>query len=84
MAKYNLVLKYKPGISNRADYLSRPLEVNWMVKNNKNVTVLPDRLFACTLNLKDLDWEVRQSQEKLPKEWKDQYSLDNLEEGWTR
>ena len=84
MAKYNLVLKYKPGISNRADYLSRPLGVNWMVKNNKNVTVLPDRLFACALNLKDLDREVRQSQEKLPKEWKDQYSLDNLEEGWTR
>jgi hypothetical protein len=46
--------------------------------------VLPDRLFACALNLKNLDQEVRQSQVKLPEEWKDQYSLDNLEEGWTR
>ena len=84
MAEYDLILKHKPGISNRADYLSRPLGVNWMVKNNENVMVLPDRLFTCTLNLKDLDWEVRQSQEKLPKEWMDQYSLDNSEEGWTR
>ena len=39
MAKYDLVLKHKPGTLNRVDYLSRPLGVDWMVKNNKNVTV---------------------------------------------
>ena len=42
MAKYDLVLKHKPGTSNWADYLSRPLGVDQTVKNNKNVMVLPD------------------------------------------
>ena len=84
MAKYNLVLKHKSGTLNRVDYLSRPLGVDRSVKNNANVTVLSDKLFSHTLNLKDLDQEVRQSQEKLPEKWKDQYSLDNLDEGWTR
>ena len=27
---------------------------------------------------------MQQSQEKLPEEWKDQYGLDNSDEGWTR
>ena len=84
MAEYNLVLKHKLGTSNRADYLFRPLGVDRSVKNNENATVLPDQLFARALNLEDLDQEVRQSQEKLPEEWKEQYGLDNSEEGWTR
>ena len=54
------------------------------MKNNENVTVLPDRLFAHALNLEDLDQEVRQSQGKLSEEWKEQYGLINSEEGWTR
>ena len=58
MAKYNLVLRHKPGTSNRADYLSRPLGVDCSMKNNKNVTVLPDQLFAHALNLEDLDQSV--------------------------
>ena len=84
MAEYDLVLKHKPGTSNRADYLSRPLGVDRLVKNNENVMVLPDQLFACALNLEDLDQEVQQSQEKLPKEWEEQYDLIDSEEGWTR
>ena len=84
MAEYDLVLKHKPGTSNRADYLSRPLGVDRSVKNNENVTVLPNWLFACALNLEDLDQEVQQSQGKPSKEWKEQYGLINLEEGWTR
>ena len=84
MAEYDLVLKHKPETSNQVDYLSRPLGVDWTVKSNENVTVLPDWLFACTLNLEDLDQEVQQSQEKLPKEWKDQYSLYESGEGWLR
>ena len=58
MAKYDLMLEHKPRTSNRADYLSRPLGVDRTVKNNENVTVLPDQLFTCTLNLEDLDQEV--------------------------
>ena len=54
------------------------------VKNNENVTVLPNQLFACTLNLEDLDQDVRRSQGKLPEAWKEQYSLDDSGEGWTR
>jgi hypothetical protein len=68
MAEYDLVLRHKPGTSNRADYLSRPLGVDRLVKNNENVTVLPNRLFARALNLEDLDQEVRQSQGKLSEE----------------
>ena len=52
------MLEHKPRTSNRADYLSRPLGVDRTVKNNENVTVLPDQLFTCTLNLEDLDQEV--------------------------
>ena len=78
------MLKHKPGTSNRADYLSRLLGVDRSVKNNENVTVLPDRLFARALNLEDLDHEVRQPQGKLSEEWKEQYGLVNSEEGWTR
>ena len=84
MAEYDLVLKHKPRTLNRADYLSRPLGVDRSVKNNENVTVLPNQLFARALNLEDLDREVRQSQGKLPEEWKEQYGLIDLEEGWTR
>ena len=58
MAKYDLALKHKLGTSNRANYLSRPLGVDQTVKNNENVMVLPDQLFACILNLEDLDQEV--------------------------
>jgi hypothetical protein len=84
MAEYNLVLKHKPGTSNRTDYLSRPLGVDRSVKNNENITVLPDHLFARALNLDNLDQEVRQSQEELPQLWKEQYAIKDLEEGWTR
>ena len=84
MAEYNLVLRHKLGTLNRADYLSRPLGVDCSVKNNKNVTVLPNQLFAHALNLEDLDQEVRQSQGKLSAEWKEQYGLINSEEGWAR
>ena len=54
------------------------------MKNNENVMVLPDQLFACTLNLEDLDQEVRQSQGKLLEAWKEQYGLNDLGEEWTR
>jgi hypothetical protein len=84
MAEYDLVLKHKPGTSNRADCLSRPLGVDHLVKNNENVTMLPDQLFAHALNLEDLDQEVQQSQGKLPEEWKEQYGLNDSDEGWTR
>ena len=84
MAKYDLALKHKLGTSNRANYLSRPLGVDQTVKNNENVMVLPDQLFACTLNLEDLDQEVRQSQGKLLEAWKEQYGLNDSSKGWTR
>ena len=84
MAEYDLVLKHKPRTLNRVDYLSRPLGVDRLVKNNENVTVLPDQLFAHALNLEDLDQEVRQSQGKLSEEWKELYGLVDSEEGWTR
>ena len=84
MAKYDLVIRHKPGMVNRADYLSRSLGVDRLVKNNKNVTVLPDQQFTRALNLEDLDQEVQQSQGKLSEEWKEQYGLINSEEGWTR
>ena len=84
MAEYDLVLRHKPGTSNRADYLSRPLGVDRLVKNNENVMVLPNWLFTRALNLEDLDQEVWQSQGKLLKQWKEQYELTNSEEGWTR
>ena len=54
------------------------------MRNNENVTVLPNQLFAHALNLEDLDQVVRQSQERLPEEWKEQYGLIVSEEGWTR
>ena len=54
------------------------------MKNNKNVTVLPDWLFACALNLEDLNQDMWQSQGKLFEEWKEQYGLIDTEEGWIR
>ena len=84
MAEYNLILKHKPGMLNHTNYLSRPLGVDQTVKNNENVTVLSDQLFIHALNLEDLDQEVQQSQEKLPEEWKNQYDLNEIEEGWIR
>jgi hypothetical protein len=84
MAEYNLVLKHKPGTSNRADYLSRPLGVDRSVKNNENITVLPDHLFAHALSLDALDREVVQSQAEMPPSWKEQYAIEDLGEGWER
>ena len=68
MARYNLVLKHKSDTLNHVDYLFKLLRVDKTVKNNENITVLPDQLFTHALNLKDLNQEVWQSQEKLPTE----------------
>src|SRR6266403_47936 len=63
LADYDVQLKHQPGVTNKADHLSRQPDYNQGTNDNQEVTALPDRLFANILNLATLQEDVRQSQQ---------------------
>jgi hypothetical protein len=46
MGEYNLQLVHKPGVTNKADLLSRQLDYDQGKTDNKEVLVLPPHLFV--------------------------------------
>ena len=59
--QYNMLLKYKPGATNRADELSRRHDHDTGENPiNEDVTVWPDRYFCEThTRIRVMDWDCR-------------------------
>ena len=56
------MLVHKPGSSNRVDVLLRQPDYNTGANDNKNITVLPTRLFANATELLSLEGSVFEAQ----------------------
>jgi hypothetical protein len=62
--KYNLTIKHKPGIHNRADALSCRPDYETCKPPEESIG-LPDHLFICTISALDIDKIITQGQIKL-------------------
>ena len=83
--KYNVTIKHKPGIQNRADALSRQPDYPVHVPIADEVG-LPDRLFANTTSALDLDASIIKEQNQHPNDitqLHEQYPLLHSDNGWT-
>jgi hypothetical protein len=63
LADYRFKLIHKPGVSNRADHLSRRPDYNEGKEDNEDVQVLPDKLFVNAVTSLDIEQEVYNQQE---------------------
>jgi len=85
LADYNVQLKHQPGVTNKADHLSRRLDYDQGTEDNSDVTALPNHLFANIINLATLQEDVRQSQRDHKTTlltWEQKYCLTKTLEGW--
>jgi len=76
LADFNIKLQHLPGTKNCVDPLSRWPDYNNGTGNNKQVTALPDELFARIVETMALDQQVQrqqQSDENQILEWQKQY-----------
>ena len=62
LADYNISIKHHPGTKNRADPLSCRPDHNNGSRDNLNVTVLPDQLFARVTDIVDIETVVINAQ----------------------
>ena len=76
--EYNIKLQHVPGKNNgRADALSRRPDYNQGTNDNRDVTVLPDKLFIRTLALQELKQD-----EDILKPWIDPHKLKQINGKW--
>jgi ribonuclease HI len=83
LAEYDIELKHIPGKTNgRADALSRRPDYDQGSRDNENITVLPDSLFARAAHLDDgpINKEAQDEGELRP--WVDPHGLRKVEEVW--
>ena len=76
LADYNISIEHHPGTKNRADPLSRRPDHNDGSRDNLNVTVLPDQLFAWVIDIVDIETAVinaQQNNESIIKQWAHTY-----------
>jgi hypothetical protein len=62
LADYNISIEHHPGTKNRADPLSRRPDHNNSSRDNLNITVLPDQLFAQVTDIMDIETAVMTAQ----------------------
>ena len=62
LADYNISIKHHPGTTNRADPLSHRPDHNDGSRDNLNVIVLPDQLFAQVMDIVDIETAVINTQ----------------------
>ena len=62
LADYNISIEHHPGMKNRADPLSRRPDHDDGSRDNLNVTVLPDQLFARVTDIVDIETAVINAQ----------------------
>ncbi len=85
LADYDVQLKHQPGVTNKADHLSRRPDYDQGAKDNQEVTALPDRLFANVINLATQQEDVHQSQRDHKPTlyvWEKKHQLMKTPEGW--
>jgi hypothetical protein len=58
LANYHFTLVHKPGVSNKADHLSRRPDYDEGKGDNEDVQVLPDALFANAILSLDVEQAV--------------------------
>ena len=64
LADYNISIEHHPGTKNRADPLSRRPDHDDGSRDNLNITVLPDQLFARVTDIVDIESAVTSAQPK--------------------
>jgi Integrase zinc binding domain/RNase H-like domain found in reverse transcriptase len=62
LADYNISIEHHPGTKNRADPLSRRPDHDDGSRDNLNITVLPNQLFARTMDIVDVEMAVINAQ----------------------
>ena len=62
LADYNILIEHHPGIKNRADPLSHWPDHDDGSRDNLNVTVLPDQLFARMADIVNIEAAVINTQ----------------------
>ncbi len=85
LADYDVQLKHQPGVTNKADHLSRRPDYDQGDDDNREITALPDRLFANVINLATLQEDVCQSQQDHKPTlltWKNKHQITKTPEGW--
>jgi len=85
MADYDIKLKHQPGVTNKANHLSRQPDYNQGENSNQNITALPDCLFVNVVNLATLQEDVHLSQRDHPTvlhQWKDEHGLTETNDRW--
>src|ERR1700679_2998690 len=82
MADYHFVLVHKPGNQNRADALSRRPDYDTGERDNDNIVVLPDHLFANTMELLSIEQQVFEAQSEHEEQMNNlskDFALDTIE-----
>ena len=64
LADYNISIEHHPGTKNHTDPLSRRPDHDDGSRDNLNVTVLPDQLFARVIDIEDIESAVTSAQQK--------------------
>jgi hypothetical protein len=81
MADYHFTLVHKPGASNRTDGLSRRPDYDTGERDNKEVVVLPEHLFANTTEILTLEQQIHDAQEECEQqmnEWKEEFAFNTV------
>ena len=84
MGEYNYILHHKPGITNRADALSRRPDYP-MVDQQGQEQLLDDKVFARGLEVSDIDQIIHHIQEQHPEELKEirkNHDLEKQSDTW--
>jgi hypothetical protein len=82
MVDYHIVLKHKPGATNRADGLSRRPDYDTGENDNQDVVVLPEKLFALAMELLSLEqelWEAQVMHKEQLEQLRKEYTMDVIE-----
>jgi hypothetical protein len=85
LAEYDYQLVHQPEKLNKVDALSRPPGVEERKHNNEDVLVLPEKLFAHTAEVSNLEQEVLKGQMSAPDYFKElnlSYPLNHLDDHW--
>jgi RNase H-like domain found in reverse transcriptase/Integrase zinc binding domain len=85
LADYRFVLVHKPGISNKADHLSRRPDYDEGKGDNEDVQVLPDTLFVNAILSLDVEQAVYDQQVTAAaqmQEWAKDHNLTSLNHHW--
>jgi hypothetical protein len=88
MGDYNLQLVHKPGITNKADLLSRWPDFDQGKADNKEVLVLPPHLFVNAIeeeeSLEKLVMTAQQGQEETLHHLREEAGIQSLGNGWCK